>query len=71
LGELIAELDGSVRHVILVGHDPDLSDLVSWLVGAPISLRKCALARIDLPDRRVGAGMGSLRWLLPPDAVPG
>jgi phosphohistidine phosphatase len=71
LGELIAALDGSVRQVMLVGHDPDLSDLVSWLVGAPISLRKGALARTDLPDRRVGAGMGSLRWLVPPDAVPG
>ena len=71
LGELIAGLDPSVARVVLVGHDPEFSVLVSWLVGSPISLRKGALARVDLPDRRIGAGMGSLRWLLPPDAVPG
>lgn len=70
LAELIGGLDGTVRRVVLVGHDPEFSTLVSWLVGAPLSLRKGALARTDLPNRTVGAGGGSLRWLLPPDAVP-
>jgi phosphohistidine phosphatase SixA len=55
---------------VLVGHDPDFSDLVSWLSGFPISLRKGALAKVDLPDRAVGPGRAQLRWLLPPDAVP-
>ena len=32
---------------------------------------KGALVLIDLDDRAVGAASGSLRWLLPPDAVAG
>jgi phosphohistidine phosphatase len=71
LGAVLRELDAEARQVLLVGHDPDFSDLVSWLVDAPVSLRKGALARVDLPDRSVGRGRGSLRWLLPPDAIPG
>lgn len=71
LGELIGELPASASRVILVGHDPDFSDLASWLVGAHVGLRKGALARIDLPDRALRAGRAELRWLLPPDAVPG
>jgi phosphohistidine phosphatase len=71
LAGVLGQLDGGVRRVFLVGHDPDFSSLVSWLAGAPVSLGKGALARIDLPDRSVGPGRGSLRWLLPPDAILG
>jgi phosphohistidine phosphatase len=71
LGGLLGDLDAGVGRVILVGHDPDLSSLVSWLGGAPVELGKGALARVDLPDRSVGPGRGSLRWLLPPDAIAG
>ena len=56
---------------MLVGHDPDLSDIASWLTDAPIALRKGALTRVDLDGRGVAAGAGALRWLLPPDAVRG
>ena len=69
LATLVGELDSNARSVILVGHDPDFTHLVSWLVGASITMRKGALARVDLADRTVSAGRGSLRWLLPPDAV--
>lgn len=69
LAALVAEWGNGVRRVVLVGHDPDFSHLVSWLAGASITMRKGALARLDLADRSVGAGHGSLRWLLPPDAV--
>ena len=68
---ILAGLDAAAGSVILVGHDPDFSQLVSWLVGAPVSMRKGALARVDLPGRSAAAGVGSLRWLLPPDAIPG
>ena len=71
LAALLGELDAGVGTVLLVGHDPDFSSLVSWLAGAPLSLGKGALARIDLPGGSVGPGRGSLRWLLPPDAIPG
>ncbi len=52
----------------VVGHDPDFSELVSELVGAPIPMRKGALARIDV-ERPLAPGAGDLRWLVPPDLL--
>jgi phosphohistidine phosphatase len=69
LAALVAALDPGVQRVLLVGHDPGFTEGASFLVGTHVSMVKGALVRIDLPDRRVGAGSGSLRWLLPPDAV--
>ena len=46
------------RKVLLVGHDPELSELASELIGAPgLQLKKGALARIDAPSpsRQVAA----------------
>ena len=57
------------RRVLLVGHDPDLSDLAATLSGASyLPLSKGALVRIDvsLPVQPAG---GILRWLLPPEAI--
>ncbi|HEX9551071.1 MAG TPA: histidine phosphatase family protein [Candidatus Limnocylindrales bacterium] len=54
---------------ILVGHDPDFSDLASELVGAAVALRKGALARIDV-EPPLAAGEGILRWLVPPELLP-
>ena len=71
LAALVAGLGPTVQGVMIVGHDPDFSEIVSWLVGGRIEMRKGALARVDLPERAVERGAGSLRWLLPPDAVPG
>jgi phosphohistidine phosphatase len=54
---------------MLFGHDPDFSDLIDELCGtvnAP--MRKCALAKIEV-DRPLEAGGGTLRWLIPPDAL--
>jgi phosphohistidine phosphatase SixA len=62
--------EGSFRRPILVGHDPDFSELVELLIGASIPLRKGALARIEvIGDVIAGAGAGTLRWLIPPDAL--
>lgn len=71
LEALIGGLDPGASRLVIVGHDPDFSELLSWLVGSSLELRKGALARVDLPDREVGPGRGLLRWLLPPDAIPG
>jgi phosphohistidine phosphatase len=55
--------------VILVGHDPDFSELLSVLCrAAGTTMRKGAFARIEV-DRPLAAGAGTLRWLLPPDAI--
>ena len=55
--------------VVLVGHDPDFSDLAAALSGTEhLPLKKGALARIDvsLPIQPSG---GVLRWLLPPELI--
>jgi phosphohistidine phosphatase len=65
LGDLDAE------RPMLVGHDPDFSELVADLCGTDgVPLRKGALCRIDL-ERPLAAGRGVLRWLIPPDLLKG
>lgn len=59
---------GRPERPVLVGHDPDFSDLASQLIGARIEMRKGALARIDLPAGPTEGG-GLLRWLIPPDVL--
>jgi phosphohistidine phosphatase len=54
---------------VLVGHDPDFSEIVAVLCGAAgVTMRKGALARIEV-ERPLRAGAGTLRWLLPPDVL--
>jgi phosphohistidine phosphatase len=60
---------GDPERPTLFGHDPDFSELVAELCDAPtVSMRKGALARIEV-DRPLERGGGTLRWLLPPDAL--
>jgi len=68
--ELWALLDESGgREVMFVGHDPDLSALLSYLIDtAGIGMRKGALATVDL-QTKLGDGEGELRWLVPPDLL--
>ena len=69
--EVVAALAEAVggTSVMLVGHDPDFSDLAASLSGCEyLPLKKGTLARIDM-TLPVQAGGGILRWLLPPDAV--
>ena len=53
--------------LVLVGHDPDLSDLVHRLTGAQVSMPKSGVAAVELPARDAVAG--ELRWLLRPKQV--
>lgn len=59
---------GDPDRPVLVGHDPDFSDLLAALCGGDVPMRKGALARIEVA-RPLTAGGGLLRWLLPPDAL--
>jgi phosphohistidine phosphatase len=60
---------GDPSRPMVVGHDPDFSELVAELCGATeIPMRKGALARIDI-ERPLEAGTGTLRWLVPPDLL--
>lgn len=79
LEALAAALDEAARsnddtaadrsRILLVGHDPDFSAVLSELCDASsFSLAKGALARVDL-DGPPEPGAGRLRWLVPPDAL--
>ena len=64
LERILADAGGPSKPVI-VGHDPDFSELVVLLVGAS-ELPEAGLhgsSHYDLP--------GVLRWLIPPELVPG
>ena len=68
--ELIDLIEESgAREPMFVGHDPDISGLLSYLVdAASISMRKATLATIDV---EVGGGdsNGTLRWLIPAELL--
>ena len=54
---------------MVVGHDPDFSKLLSYLVDAAgMRMKKGALATVDL-HTQLGDGEGELRWLVPPDLL--
>ncbi|MGH2464962.1 MAG: SixA phosphatase family protein [Candidatus Limnocylindrales bacterium] len=60
---------GDPERPILVGHDPDFSELVAHFAGAgAIPMRKGALARIDIHGS-IETGSAVLVFLLPPEIV--
>lgn len=55
--------------VMVVGHDPYLSELLGELIGAQDQvMRKGAVATIAI-ERPLGRGTGTLRWLVPPELL--
>lgn len=67
--EAILDDAGAPVRPILVGHDPDFSDLLVLLTGSPgLRLRKGAFALLDV-ERPLTAGSAELRWLIPPDVL--
>ncbi len=66
LREILADT-AQAASVVLVGHNPDLTDVVRQLVGGgSIKLRKTAIALVDLKDLPSG---GTLVWLAQPDLM--
>jgi phosphohistidine phosphatase len=61
--------DGNVEVAAIVGHEPHLSRLVTWLIcgsrDSRIELKKGAACLLSF-DRRVGGGTATLVWLLTP-----
>jgi phosphohistidine phosphatase len=68
--EAILSDAGDPGRVVIVGHDPEFSELLSILAGAELEMKKGALATVEV-DRPLRAGAGRLRWLIPPDALKG
>ena len=68
LETLLRDADDPVRPVV-VGHDPDFSDVLAELSGASqLPMPKGALARVDI-ERPLRAAGGTLHWLVPPDLL--
>lgn len=54
---------------VLVGHDPDFTDLVELVVGpCGLTMKKGAMVRIDI-GRPLAPGSGTLAWLVTPDLL--
>jgi phosphohistidine phosphatase len=68
--ELWAMLDDlGAREPMFVGHDPDFSSLLTYLIDAAgVSMKKGALATVEL-NSKVSDGDGELCWLLPPELL--
>ncbi|MBA2434954.1 MAG: phosphohistidine phosphatase SixA [Verrucomicrobiota bacterium] len=47
--------------LMLVGHEPDFTEVIAALTGASLKLSKAGLALVDLKSQK-----GKLLWLLPP-----
>ena len=59
------------RQIMIVGHEPLLSSVYAYLLGAAlaqIDVKKGSLGRIDV-DRFTGQPRGILRWLIHPKLV--
>ncbi len=68
LDAILADAGNPVRPV-LVGHDPDFSQVLGWLANADgVTMKKGAFARVDVRGA-VADGRGTLRWLVAPDLL--
>jgi phosphohistidine phosphatase len=66
LAKLIDDLD--VESVLLVGHEPHLSETIATFVADnryfQIELKPCSLALVEI-DNPLQFGTGTLKWLIP------
>jgi phosphohistidine phosphatase len=69
LVQKIAALKPPPENILLVGHEPDFSELISLLVtgatGAGFALKKGGLAKLEIEKLRAGK-CATLAWLLTP-----
>jgi phosphohistidine phosphatase len=67
LAEILEEYP-QADEIMLVGHEPDFSETIGYLIGGgTIVCKKGSLARVDLID--AGPMAGELVWLIPPKAL--
>ena len=55
--------ENAAQSVMVVGHEPDFSEVIGELTGGRIKLSKAGVAFVDLDQSTM---TGELRWLLPP-----
>jgi phosphohistidine phosphatase len=69
LVSLLQRLPGSPQEILLVGHEPDLSQLAAFLLdggkGVTLIFKKSGMAKLNAEKLRPGR-CATLEWLLPP-----
>lgn len=60
---------GMSDSIMVVGHEPTLSQTIREIIGGRVEMKKCGLARVDVMIRQ--PLNGELVWLLPPRLVNG
>jgi len=69
LGEIVSE-HRSAKAVLIVGHEPSLSEVVGQVTGGSrVTLKKGGIARIDIEGHDLTHAV--IAWLLPPRLVNG
>lgn len=67
------QLDSEACCVAIVGHEPHLSNLISWYLfgesGAGIELKKGGACLLEIPGERSGRAKGRLCWLMTPSQL--
>jgi phosphohistidine phosphatase len=70
-GQLIAEIQAKYMtdRLMLVGHEPDLSNLISWLLSGepsiPITMKKAGICSLSV-EQLVAGKCAGLEWLINP-----
>jgi len=59
--EVLGELDDALDHVLVIGHNPGISELVFRLTGQEVDMPTAALAHIELPCDSFAAIDGTTR----------
>lgn len=73
LVQAVTELPDSQQTAMLVGHNPGMEQLLSFLTHETRQVPTCALARIDLDCSNwmeAGRGSGRLEWFVTPKDLP-
>ncbi len=73
--DVVRETEDDVERVLIAGHEPTWSTLVTWLIGGGlVRMPTAAVACLDLRHERwidIAPSTCELRWLLTPKALKG
>ena len=58
-------LESGMELVVVVGHEPHLSQLIQWMTGGRVELKKGGACLVDFDDR-IARHRGRVQWLATP-----
>lgn len=64
LVDFVRDLSDDLQNVLLIGHNNGISDLVTFLTGAPCSLRTGGLAKLNCTSQAWSYSMSRCLWRL-------